>query len=229
MRETVCARPYVTDAAAPVDSWITFLASPKAFSSSVRADDSTSKFSAAVMHSCSTFASEALSSLRSLLVTVKSPDAVAFCSLHNEISFFAALRFFLPSLMASVSDCFSISKLCWLAISALCSSSRCAVAFSRRSFSVSIIPPLELVYTAPAGAPMSSSSSLAESELCKSAVNFAASAELKASACTMAARAWVMSDAPCTCSMEAPPWRSRMAMARSSIEIVSSISARLAL
>mmetsp|Transcript_12014 Transcript_12014/g.30236 ORF Transcript_12014/g.30236 Transcript_12014/m.30236 type:complete len:239 (-) Transcript_12014:259-975(-) len=156
---------------------------------------------------------------KSFDVISRSPFAEAFFSLAAAMPSFASLSSLLLYFSSSFKDCSNISKAWVSCVSFFRAASSWSSDFSRRSVSVSKIPPLWLSYTAPAGAPMSSSSL----ELCTSAVSRLASEVVIAEAETKTLSACATLAAFFNCNMEAPPFisRSMMPMARCKVSMIS--------
>mmetsp|Transcript_62711 Transcript_62711/g.164490 ORF Transcript_62711/g.164490 Transcript_62711/m.164490 type:complete len:252 (-) Transcript_62711:235-990(-) len=172
-----------------------------------------------------------MSSARSLEVTSSSPSAVAFFSALADKSVLASVMSFVANSISSVRDCFSISKLCLAVVSLVLALSSWSFAFSRRLSRVSTMEPPWCLYTAGSGAPRESSESPSASATaalpCTSAVSLAASCEpsIEASTRTLTASRTLL--AFCSWSMAPPPLRisrSRMPMARSIVEMMSTSS-----
>mmetsp|Transcript_17515 Transcript_17515/g.46668 ORF Transcript_17515/g.46668 Transcript_17515/m.46668 type:complete len:239 (-) Transcript_17515:267-983(-) len=171
------------------------------------------------MHSWCKSARAVVSLAKSFDVMPRSPVALAFFSLAAAIPSFASLSSLLLYFSSSFKDCSNISKAWRSCVSFFRAASSWSSDFSRRSVSVSKMPPLWLSYTAPAGAPTSSSSF----ELCTRAVSWLASEVLSAEAETKTLRACATLAAFFSCNMEAPPFisRSMMPMARCKVSMIS--------
>mmetsp|Transcript_28501 Transcript_28501/g.72106 ORF Transcript_28501/g.72106 Transcript_28501/m.72106 type:complete len:268 (+) Transcript_28501:459-1262(+) len=174
------------------------------------------------MHSWCKSARAVVSPERSFDVTSKSPSEEAFFSLAAAIPSFASCNSLLLYFISSFKDCSSISKAWRSLVSLFRAASNCSSDLSRRSVRVSMMPPLWLSYTAPAGAPTSASSL----ELCNKAVKRCASAVLSDDASTSTLNACTMLFAPFNCSMDAPPFisRSKIPTARRTTSMVSANS-----
>mmetsp|Transcript_12009 Transcript_12009/g.30215 ORF Transcript_12009/g.30215 Transcript_12009/m.30215 type:complete len:266 (-) Transcript_12009:259-1056(-) len=198
---------------------MTPLALANAASSSPRLFVSASNSSAFVIQSWCKSDRPLISPARSLDVTWRSPSKAAFFSPAAAIPSFASFNSLLLYLISSFKDCSNISKAWVSCVSFFRAASSWSSDFSRRSVSVSKIPPLWLSYTAPAGAPMSSSSL----ELCTSAVSRLASEVVIAEAETKTLSACATLAAFFNCNMEAPPFisRSMMPMARCKVSMIS--------
>mmetsp|Transcript_72890 Transcript_72890/g.193613 ORF Transcript_72890/g.193613 Transcript_72890/m.193613 type:complete len:301 (+) Transcript_72890:491-1393(+) len=219
-------RPYESFPAPAVISEMTFFASARALSSSLRLLVSASKSSALVMQLWWRSASVVVSSLSSPEVTFRSPSEVAFRSPLAARPCLASASSLAAYFIASSRLCFRSSKLCSELVSFFRASPSCSSAFSWRSSRVPTIPPLWPSYTVAAGAPRLPSSACWE--LWISAVSCFASAEVSAEASTSTPRASAMLFAPCNCIIDAPPFCisfSRMPTARCSVSMTSASSA----
>mmetsp|Transcript_20836 Transcript_20836/g.39122 ORF Transcript_20836/g.39122 Transcript_20836/m.39122 type:complete len:216 (+) Transcript_20836:1181-1828(+) len=175
------------------------------------------------MHSFSVRAFVASSAFNASVVTDRSPMQTVFFCLLVKMYFLVTDVSFLVKVMASLSDCTSSVYSLIAFISCCWRSASSSLALSSMAWSVSMMPPLLLSYTGPAGAPTASSESSASSpcELCTSAVRRAASAELNAEACTMTFSASTTDFAPFSCNIDADELLSRMAMALVTVSMIS--------
>mmetsp|Transcript_64140 Transcript_64140/g.162537 ORF Transcript_64140/g.162537 Transcript_64140/m.162537 type:complete len:254 (-) Transcript_64140:214-975(-) len=171
------------------------------------------------MHSWCNSERPATSADKSFWVISRSPSELAFFSLAAAMPSLASESSLLANLISSFSPCSIISKACRLLVSVLRAVSSCSSAFSRRSEMVCTMFPDWLSYTAPAGAPTSSSSE----ELCKKDWSLLASAVLSMEAWTKAPMACTKLLAPFSWSIDAPPFisRSRMPTARCKVSTTS--------
>mmetsp|Transcript_93015 Transcript_93015/g.248958 ORF Transcript_93015/g.248958 Transcript_93015/m.248958 type:complete len:237 (+) Transcript_93015:638-1348(+) len=109
--ERICTKPYAFLPAPPVISWITCLASARAFSSSCLPRTLSSWSEAVCIQSCCTCRRVCSSASASSLVTVRSPLVEDKASRYPARLCLALVNSLFSVFNSSVRDCFSISKL----------------------------------------------------------------------------------------------------------------------
>mmetsp|Transcript_26215 Transcript_26215/g.75644 ORF Transcript_26215/g.75644 Transcript_26215/m.75644 type:complete len:249 (+) Transcript_26215:1272-2018(+) len=167
-----------------------------------------------------------MSSLSALLVTCRSPSALAFASPAAASAFFSSDISCSAFLISSFKDCSNISKLCLLVVSFFLAASSWSFALSSKSSRVPKMPSLCDSYAAAAGVPGGWSSSSPSSSLdrCTNDVRRDASCELSMDASTMTDKACTKSLECLNCTKAEPPLcisRSMRPIARSSVSIAS--------